>query len=77
MEIPKTVIHCRSLKDCGEIYSLFDEVAANSQVPVVTMYHSKTPEQIKHRVLSPLLEENRDCRIATGALEMGVNIPNI
>lgn len=78
-EIPKTIIYCRSLKDCGEMYSLFDEVAANSQVPVVTMYHSKTPEQIKQRVLSSLLDENGDCRIviATSALGMGVNIPNI
>ena len=37
-EIPKTIIYCRSLKDWGEIYSLFDEVATNSQVPVVAMY---------------------------------------
>ena len=78
-EIPKTIIYCRSLKDCGEIYSLFDEVATNSQAKVVTMYHSKTPEQIKQKVLSSLLEENGDCRIviATSALGMGVNIPNI
>ena len=77
-EIPKTIIYCRSLKDCGELYSLFDEAAANSEVPVVTMYHSKTPEQIKQKVLS-LLEENGNCRIviATSALGMGVNIPNI
>ena len=40
-EIPKTIIYCRSLKDSGEIYSLFDEVATNSQAKVVTMYHSK------------------------------------
>ena len=77
-EIPKTIIYCRSLKDCGELYSLFDEAAANSEVPVVTMFHSKTPEQIKQKVLS-LLEENGNCRIviATSALGMGVNIPNI
>ena len=78
-EIPKTIIYCRSLKDCGEIYSLFVEVATNSQAPVVTMYHGKTPEQIKQKVLSSLLEEYGDCRIviATSALGMGVNIPNI
>ena len=73
-KIPKTIIYCRSLKGCGELYSLFDEAAANSEVPVVTMYHSKTPEQIKQKVLSSLLEENRNCRIviATSALGMGV-----
>lgn len=51
-EIAKTIIYCRSLKDCGEIYSLFDEIATHSEAPVVSMYHSKTPEQIKQRVLS-------------------------
>lgn len=78
-EIPKTIIYCRSLKDCGEIYSLFDEIATHSEAPVVSMYHSKTPEQIKQKVLSSLLEEDGDCRIviATSALGMGVNIPNI
>lgn len=48
-EIPKTIIYCRSLKDCGEIYSLFDEIATHSEAPVVSMYHSKTPEQIKQK----------------------------
>ena len=78
-EIAKTIIYCRSLKDCGEIYSLIDEIATHSEAPVVSMYHSKMPEQIKQRVLSSLLEENGDCRIviATSVLGMGVNIPNI
>ena len=77
-EIPKSIIYCRSLKDCGEIYSLF-EAAANSEMPIVTIYHSKTPEHIKQKVVSSLLEENRNCRIAIAksALGMGVNIPNI
>ena len=42
--LPKTINYCRSLKDCGEIYSLFDS-------PYVSMYHSKTPEKIKEKVL--------------------------
>lgn len=73
--IPKTIIYCRSLKDCGEIYSLFDE----AKVPGVNMYHSKTPEKIKEKVLSSLLEEDGECRvvIATSALGMGVNIPDV
>ena len=41
-EILKSIIYCHSLKDCGEIHSLF-EAAANSEMPVVTVYHSKTP----------------------------------
>lgn len=40
------------------------------------MYHSKTPEQIKQKVLSSLLEENGTGRIviATSALRMSVMI---
>ena len=43
------------------------------------MYHSKTPEKIKEKVLSSLLEEDGECRvvIATSALGMGVNIPDV
>ena len=77
-------IYCRSLKDCGEIYTLFDEVKGGSSncdtsIPVVAMYHSKTPENIKELVLSSLLEVDGKCRvvIATGALGMGVNIPDV
>ena len=74
-EIPKTIIYCRSLKDWGEIYSLFDEIATQSEAPFVSMYHSKTPEQIKQKVLSSLLEEDGNCRIviATSALGMSRN----
>ena len=61
MQIPKTIIDCHSLNDCAE------------------MYHSKTPENIKELVLSSLLEVDGKCNvvIATSALGMGVNIPDI
>ena len=71
-DIPKTIIYCRSLKDCGEIYSLFDS-------PRVGMYHSRTPEKIKERVLKSFMEEDGKCRIviATSALGMGVNTQDV
>lgn len=70
--ITKTIIYCRSLKDCGEIYSLFDS-------PCVSMYHSKTPEKIKKKVLESFLVEDGECRvvIATSAIGMGVNIQDV
>ena len=70
-QIPKT-IYCRSLKDCGEIYSLFDS-------PRVGMYHSRTPEKIKEQVLKSFREEDGKCcvAIATSALRMGVNIQDV
>ena len=72
VEFPKTIIYCRSLKDCGEIYSLFDS-------PHVAMYHSRTPEKIKKQVLESVMDENGKCRvvIATSALGMGVNIQDV
>ena len=83
-QIPKTIIYCRFLKDCGEIYTLFDEVKGGSSncdtsIPVVAMYHSKTPDNIKELVLSSLLEVDGKCHvvIATSALGMGVNIPDV
>ena len=43
------------------------------------MYHSKTPQGIKDSVLSDLLSDHGNIRlvIATSALGMGVNIPNV
>ena len=48
-------------------------------IPVVAMYHSKSPDNIKELVFSSLLEVDGKCRvvIATGALGMGVNIPDV
>lgn len=72
----KTIIYCRSLKDCGESYSLFNDEWDDLRV---AMYHSKTPENIKERVLKSFLEVGGQCRlvIATSALGMGVNIPDV
>lgn len=71
-DISKTIIYCRSLKDCGEIYSLFDS-------PQVSMYHSKTPEKILKKVLQSFMEKNGKCSIivAISALGMGVNIQDV
>ena len=43
------------------------------------MYHSKTPEKIKEKVLQSFMEDNGKSRvvIATSALGMGVNIQDV
>jgi ATP-dependent DNA helicase RecQ len=42
------------------------------------MYHAKTPERIKKQVLSDTVVDRNLCIvIATSALGMGINIPNI
>jgi superfamily II DNA helicase RecQ len=45
----------------------------------IAMYHARTPQGIKDTVLSDLMRVNGFIRIiiATSALGMGVNIPNI
>ena len=70
-------IFCPSLKACGYIYDTFPHFVPSKSK--VAMYHSKTPQDIKDNVLSDLISPNGNIRlvIATSALGMGVNIPNI
>ena len=73
----KTIIFCQSLKACGDIYDTFQHfLPCKSKV---AMYHSKTPQDIKENVLSDLMSADGSIRlvIATSALGMGVNLPNI
>ena len=70
-------IFCQSLKACGDIYDTFQHfLPCKSKV---AMYHSKTPLDIKENVLSDLMSADGSIRlvIATSALGMGVNLPNI
>ena len=78
-DTPKTVVYCRSIKDCGELFSIFDEHLKEDGGKLFAMYHSKTPQNIQHSVLTQIMEEDSEIRIvfATSALGMGVNIPDI
>jgi len=44
----KTIIYCRSLAVCGEVYALFQE--SMTDIPdaksLYAMYHSKTPPEV-------------------------------
>ena len=75
---PKSIIYCSSLKMCGHFYLLLKERFSNEEFPIA-MYHSKTPDLIKEKVLNDFILANSFYRIiiATSALGMGVNIPNI
>ena len=75
----KTVVFCQSFKECGDVYDLFQHFIPSGCNSFVAMFHSKTPQEIKEHVLSDLMSENGRIRlvIATSALGMGVNIPNI
>ena len=73
----KTVIFCRSFKECGDIYDIFLSNLPSSNG--IAMYHARTPQSIKDKVLSDLASIYGSIRIviATSALGMGVNIPDI
>jgi len=53
----KTIIFCRSLKDCGEIFLIFDH-HIQGEYKHFAMYHSKTPTHIQKSVLDDFLELN-------------------
>lgn len=76
-DTPKTLIYCRSINSCGEIYGMFDDMLSDTKN--IAMYHSKTPDGVKHKILENFSPEDGHVRvvIATTALGMGVNIPNI
>ena len=76
---PKTIVYCRSIASCGEMFSLFSEELEGILDGMYAMYHSKTPQAIQEKVLDSLEKKDALVRIvcATNALGMGVNIPNI
>jgi hypothetical protein len=75
---PKTIIFCTSFKECGELYDTFSDILPDSFTAYYAMYHSKTPERIKEQVLSDIVADgNIRIVIATSALGMGINIPDI
>ena len=74
----KSIIYCSSLKSCGELYVALKQELGD-KFPV-GMFHSKTPDEIKKVVLDDFILSNNKIYhivIATSALGIGVNIPNI
>ena len=75
----KTIIFCSSFKQCGDIYDTILQYLAEIYLKHVAMYHAQTPQRIKDKVLSDIVNNESQIRlvIATSALGMGINIPNI
>lgn len=78
----KVLIYCTSIVDCAKLYQLFDrELGEISQQgeKLFAMYHSSTPEKLKRKTLSSLMDAKGFCRVvfAPSALGMGVNIPDV
>ena len=75
----KTIIYCRSINACGELYSMLDSVLDGDAISHIGMFHSKTPEALKTKVLDNFVPTDGAVRVvvATTALGMGVNIPDV
>lgn len=88
-DAPKTIIYCKRQKDCGLIFRHFlYELGDIAYLPytdkrsdncLLGMYHANTLDKHQKRVLNELLKVDGVCRvvIATTALGMGINIPNV
>ena len=87
METFKTIVNCKSQKDCGLLFKLFKfelgEMAyfllggpTVSSNMLIGMFHAKTLKRHKERVSDSLFEEQGVCRVvfASTALGMGVNL---
>ena len=84
---PRTIVYCRSLNTCAELYAHFHyELGDDAYFPVrvthisdnrlFAMFHANTPQHNKEVVLKSMTQPNGLVRIvfATVALGMGVNL---
>ena len=90
IETPKTIVYCKSQKDCGLLFKQFKfELGEMAYFPLggptvssnmlIGMFHAKTLKRHKERVSDSLFEEQGVCRVvfASTALGMGVNLQGI
>lgn len=86
----KTIIYCQSIENVSKVYLfLKEELGSDAYDPtkrektanslLIGMFHRKTLEKHKQRVLSDLTDASGSCRVvvATTSLEMGIDISDI
>lgn len=77
---PKTIIYCRSFKDCSEVYLHFlyklGKQSPNLNCRLFDMVHSKTSKEVKVHVLDSLMEPEAALRIviATKVIGLGLDV---
>lgn len=88
LDCPKTLVFCNTMKDLAEVanYLLF-KLSKDAYFPtesskmadcIVGIYHSMTWPEYKERVIKSMKGDGeKRVIIATSALSMGVNFPNI
>ena len=86
----KTLIYCKTQKDCGKLFRIFkleldtsaycsSTAEHQSENMVIGMYHHNTLRHHQQRIMETFFKAGGICRVvfATTALGMGVNIPGI
>jgi ATP-dependent DNA helicase RecQ len=86
---PQTIIYCRKLRMCGEVYLYFkDELDKDFMEPrdapdmprfrLVDMYHSRTDQCVKDAITS-LFSDNLSLRIVVASVSygMGIDCPHV
>ena len=81
----KTIVYCKSIKDCGRLFTHFreklgsDSFDVDSQQMLFGMYHHATLSKYQTRVLESFYDEHGPCRLifATNALGMGINFKDV
>lgn len=89
LQVPKTIIYCRRMDDCSELYSYFRcKLKENFTFPIgtpdlprfrmVDMFTSCIEPEIKNTILEHFTKKNNPrILIATVAFGMGIDCPNI
>ena len=84
----KTIVFCRSILSCSELYSFFDynlkddgyvTKVAKLENALFGMYHAKITDHEKSTLIKSFTEADGSCRVlfSTIAFDMGVNISDI
>lgn len=71
----KTIIYCRSLAVCGEVYAILQYCMGDiSNAPsLYGMYHSNTPTEIQKKVLELFSYTNGSMRLVIGTSALGMD----
>ena len=89
LSCPKTLVYCKTTKECGCLFTFFKEnlgdlaYASNtehvSENMLIGMYHHNTLEKHKKHVINALYNSAGTCRVVfcTNALGMGINFTDI